>query len=206
MSEEEIFYHFAMNLDLKKGDVKDTAIHSGGSNYFGQKWNLAEKDNLIKSTEAMVLDMLKNSGLPDAITKLVEPMLLSAYKHNASMTAQLELLKEFIFEQHRAILNVNLPSRITCIYLFESDAEAFEAVKRWGWTGIERNFLTLKSINSVTHKADSNWLDCNTKTPDEIYKNYASKYWSGEKSSNFTEFEVLATGQFEIVESKVLKI
>jgi hypothetical protein len=100
---------------------------------------------------------------------------------------------EIEFEKLRRIVNKNLPSRLSCIYLAE---DSFE-----GRTMLKNMFLNKKLKFHITeveitvyiafHKADSKWVEHYEKTKDV---NAIINYWLGKDFNNSPEYEYLVEG------------
>lgn len=100
---------------------------------------------------------------------------------------------EIEFEKIRRIVNKNLPSRLSCIYLAENSFE--------GRTMLKNMFLNKKTKFLITeieiteyiafHKADSKWI-----VNYEITKDVTAviNYWLGKDFDNLPEYEYLVEG------------
>ena len=100
---------------------------------------------------------------------------------------------EIEFEKYRRIIDKNLPSRLSCIYLAEDNFD--------GRTMLKNMFLNKKTKFHIAeveitecitfHKADSKWVEQYEKTKD---RNAVINYWLGRDFNNSPEYEYLVEG------------
>jgi len=103
-------------------------------------------------------------------------------------------LRENVFEQVRSQYFTNLPSRKTCIWVFEPDALDY-----WK-TAIQGDKKLFKlELTGVIHKADQRHLVAEI-LPEKILRRHAFDYWTGADGKNPVEEELLFEGIATIVE------
>lgn len=103
-------------------------------------------------------------------------------------------LRENVFEQVRSQYFSNLPSRKTCIWVFERDALDY-------WDSVisgEKKLFKLQ-LTGVIHKADQRHLVTEI-LPENILRRYAFDYWTGSDGKNHDEEELLFEGIATVVE------
>lgn len=112
-----------------------------------------------------------------------------------------EILKEYVFEDVRQDHYSALPSRRSCMFLFERTVDAAHALETLG----RRKKLDDYSVLEIKldheegriHCADMTLLDCNDNLVED-YEEEAHRYWSGHHSdSGFVE--ILYEGPFQIL-------
>jgi len=100
--------------------------------------------------------------------------------------------KEALWERIRVEEAPNAPSRMGSMYLFESEADADEAMTSWfaTQTRIKLQVLALSPPVTTLFRADSNWLNHSKGEWEEA----ACQYWRGMMSSD-PKVELLAHGR-----------
>jgi hypothetical protein len=103
---------------------------------------------------------------------------------------------EIEFERIRRQINVDLPSRLMCIFLAEDNTDGRIMLQNMFFS--RRNFCIV-SVNISQgfrfHKADSRWIDIYEKTGDG---KAIENYWNGIKAGGEPQFEYLLDGQISL--------
>jgi len=95
--------------------------------------------------------------------------------------------KEKVFEEVRQKSFPMCPSRLKTIYVFDDYALVERALKEWFSKEPKMVYECRIMTGSITHRADTTWLNCSS----EQWVNCAYKYWSGEMSNDpFPEVRV----------------
>lgn len=99
---------------------------------------------------------------------------------------------EIEFEKVRRIIDKNLPSRLSCIFLAENDLDGRTMLKNMFLKKVKFVIAEVEINEYIAfHKADSKWIEHYEKTKD---KTAISNYWIGTDFDNFPEYEYLIEG------------
>jgi hypothetical protein len=116
-----------------------------------------------------------------------EPEIANA--QTAYSLSRIEDKKEKVFEGIRQISYPHLPSRLKTLYVFDDISLVERALNEW-FSAEEKSIHECRILtNSITHKADTTWLNCS----EPQWRTNAERYWNGEMSE--TPFpEILVHG------------
>lgn len=184
------FYHFTSWLpgNLILDFVYETNWEQ--SHYWGQKAQLfaaIERD----STFEQMATTIRN--LPFKV-----PDVEQTTQNAILQKRQLELTKEFQFEQVRQIEFPNKPSRMRCMFLLPSTVDPRAYLRGMGFQEAGKTILEIETADDANlHLATFSLLNCNTLPPDGQIEQ-ARQYWS-ESDTIPEETEVLFEGKFKIV-------
>lgn len=101
--------------------------------------------------------------------------------HNAQTLYSLARItdtKEALFEEIRRTRYPHRPPRLKSLYVFDDYALVHRALTEWFPTAKKIVYECRILVGAVTHKADTNWLNC---LPNQWTVN-AQRYWEGEMS------------------------
>jgi len=112
--------------------------------------------------------------------------------HNAQTPyslANIDNPKEKAFEIIRQKQYAMLPSRLKSLYVFDDYTLVERAINEW-FSNESKAIRECRLLTgSISHKADTSWLNC----MDHQWEEYAKNYWNG-KDSNTPFHEVLVHG------------
>lgn len=107
---------------------------------------------------------------------------------------------EIGIEKIRREINLNLPSRLVCLFLAEDNID--------GRVMLRNMFFNKKTFRIVSvrinfalriHKADSRWIEEYERTKDKVA---IENYWKGITLDNNPQYEYLLDGQIELLNSE----
>jgi len=210
------YYHLARWGDdkIQTGKIYTTPLNK--SEYWKRQFNLqANAVGMAKEFEDIQLPL-------DASTVHIKISEAEAQAH-ALHKAQRQLKKEQIFEQVRRKEFPLKPSRQTCMFLCESEAQIRECAIKFGFAmppyrifeleclSIEENLTegTLEATGMTQdvfeemrapnrHRGNPDFLVCNIYS-DMAIEDMARKYWRGENTNNEFLTEILFRGFFRIL-------
>ncbi|MFA7319108.1 MAG: hypothetical protein WC022_00715 [Parcubacteria group bacterium] len=91
-------------------------------------------------------------------------------------------------------------SRLKGLYLFESLETAKQAKVDWDMQGVIAEVI-LKNNEHIT-KVDAKWITENLPSLEE--SDWMMKYWSGQQYNEFPHWELIVSGELEIVDKKLI--
>jgi len=105
-------------------------------------------------------------------------------------------IRETIFEEVRSSYFPHLPSRKTCIWVFEK-----EAIEYW-WDSLEaqQKFILELQLTGSMHHADQKYLVNDTLDHDTL-RSLAFEYWTGTEGNKSIEEEILFEGVIDVKRS-----
>jgi hypothetical protein len=105
---------------------------------------------------------------------------------------------EIEFEKVRRQVNVNLPSRLICIFLAEDSIEGRVMLQNMFFNRKNFCIVSVEIVHALRfHRADSKWVDIYEKTGDKIA---IQNYWNGINSDSRPQFEYLLDGQIRLTD------
>jgi len=109
---------------------------------------------------------------------------------------QCMFIRETIFEEVRNSYFPHLPSRKTCIWVFEK-----EAVEYW-WKSLDaqQNLIFELQLTGSKHRADQKHLANDTLDHDTL-RSLAFQYWTGAEGNKSIEEEILFEGVIDVKRS-----
>ncbi|MBA7596195.1 hypothetical protein ES703_03164 [subsurface metagenome] len=112
----------------------------------------------------------------------------------------IELLKEYIFEEVRAVHFPSLPSRKKCMFLFDKSIDYEDYADKINFSLDKYALIEIEPIEnkSKSIRAKLSLLDCNGLPYDVIFEK-AKEYWKGTEEIN-TDTEILLEGNFIITD------
>lgn len=155
------------------------------SKAYGELGWLKFLDKIYAERDALVLD---DKNYKEQLLRQVNHY---SYKLNARYW-------ELIFESERKEIDINLPSRFSCIYLCDEDLKYWYE-KALSEMNVEKIPVYKMEATGHIHHADSQWLELDI-LPDNEIKDIARKYWSGETTEDGKLDEYLFWGDIKILE------
>lgn len=86
-----------------------------------------------------------------------------------------ELLKEYIFDEVRALEFPDLPSRRRCVFFLDAVHDPHEYINQLGWVA-PTTLYEATVVEGTLHRAKLSLLNCNTLSPPEL-REQARRYW-----------------------------
>ncbi|MNK04556.1 hypothetical protein D3C87_224250 [compost metagenome] len=103
-----------------------------------------------------------------------------------------QFINEMKLELVRLKVNPSAVSRLTGVYFFENESDAYTALDRWNIPGKKKYISQVNfSANNIT-RVDSEWITSYMRSTDE--QEWMVSYWSGEVQGVKPLTEVLASG------------
>ena len=186
---DEIYYHihsqsqFGQNLQV--GDTLE--IGQKFNNFYYEIYNIEHLEN-GKDANQHLVDMKKEENLE--LNNDTANLIFKTINDNAMIT------RELMFEEVRKELNINLPSRLKCLYVCKTKREIKNWINIFSRTN-KKDFQILKlKLTGDIFIGDASFIlrqniSLNRK------KEQAKMYWSGEKKDNINEYLFIGTAVVE---------
>jgi hypothetical protein len=145
--------------------------------------------------EFILLSCWHRNGLAIGIGQINTRWFTSTEINRINKIAELEVE----FEKMRRIVDINLPSRLACIFLAEDNFEGRVMLQNMFSNKINFKIVPVKiTVSNRLFKADSKWIGEYEKTGN---KQLIENYWHGEDFDNKPQYEFLLEGQIELKQS-----
>ena len=186
---DEIYYHIhsqsQLGQDLQVGDTLE--IGQKFNNFYYEIYNIEHLEN-GKDANQHLVDMKKEENLE--LNNDTANLIFKTINDNAMIT------RELMFEEVRKELNINLPSRLKCLYVCKTKREVKDWINIFSRTN-KKDFQILKlKLTGDIFIGDASFIlrqniSLNRK------KEQAKMYWSGEKKDNINEYLFIGTAVVE---------
>lgn len=186
---DEIYYHIhsqsQLGQNLQVGDTLE--IGQKFNNFYYEIYNIEHLEN-GKDANQHLVDMKKEENLE--LNNDTANLIFKTINDNAMIT------RELMFEEVRKELNINLPSRLKCLYVCKTKREIKDWINIFSRTN-KKDFQILKlKLTGDIFIGDASFIlrqniSLNRK------KEQAKMYWSGEKKDNINEYLFIGTAVVE---------
>ena len=157
------------------------------NNFYYEIYNIEHLEN-GKDANQHLVDMKKEENLE--LNNDTANLIFKTINDNAMIT------RELMFEEVRKELNINLPSRLKCLYVCKTKREIKDWINIFSRTN-KKDFQILKlKLTGDIFIGDASFIlrqniSLNRK------KEQAKMYWSGEKKDNINEYLFIGTAVVE---------
>ena len=186
---DEIYYHIhsqsQLGQNLQVGDTLE--IGQKFNNFYYEIYNIEHLEN-GKDANQHLIDMKKEENLE--LNNDTANLIFKTINDNAMIT------RELMFEEVRKELNINLPSRLKCLYVCKTKREIKDWINIFSRTN-KKDFQILKlKLTGDIFIGDASFIlrqniSLNRK------KEQAKMYWNGEKKDNINEYLFVGTAVVE---------
>lgn len=186
---DEIYYHIhsqsQLGQNLQVGDTLE--IGQEFNNFYYEIYNIEHLEN-GKDANQHLIDMKKEENLE--LNNDTANLIFKTINDNAMIT------RELMFEEVRKELNINLPSRLKCLYVCKTKREIKDWINIFSRTN-KKDFQILKlKLTGDIFIGDASFIlrqniSLNRK------KEQAKMYWSGKKKDNINEYLFIGTAVVE---------
>lgn len=186
---DEIYYHIhsqsQLGQNLQVGDTLE--IGQKFNNFYYEIYNIEHLEN-GKDANQHLIDMKKEENLE--LNNDTANLIFKTINDNAMIT------RELMFEEVRKELNINLPSRLKCLYVCKTKREIKDWINIFSRTN-KKDFQILKlKLTGDIFIGDASFIlrqniSLNRK------KEQAKMYWSGKKKDNINEYLFIGTAVVE---------
>lgn len=200
---EEVKEQIAFHCQRAATDGEDIPLWE-----VGQPYEIGEKNNLFfehYNQRGMYLWSLDGNRLPyvsflEQFVKIPSDKRTYNTDHILRLTAdalkrEVGKVRELAFEEVRQTHYLDLPSRQTCVWFAPTEESALYWDERI--TGSKRWLRC--HLKGKMHIANDEWFRGDTVPLNEI-RNYAYRYWRGDKGPESRQDELLFTGTVKVIE------
>lgn len=179
----EIFYHINTGKKLQIGDI--LVIGDEFNKFYYDIYNIEHLSNLKDANEYLI-EMKKNKSY--TFDKNIFDLIFQTVNDDAMIT------RELIFEEERKKINLDLPSRLKCLYVCKTNEEVRQWIDIFKRTN-KKDFQILKlNLNGKMFIGDASFIlrqniSLNKK------KIQARKYWNADKKDNINEYLFIGTAE-----------
>ena len=179
----EIYYHINTGNKLQIGDI--LVIGNEFNKFYYDIYNIEHLNNLKDANEYLI-EMKKNNSY--TLDKNIFDLIFQTVNDDAMIT------RELIFEEERKKINLDLPSRLKCLYVCKTNEEVRQWIDIFKRTN-KKDFQILKlNLNGKMFIGDASFIlrqniSLNKK------KIQARKYWNSDKKDNINEYLFIGTAE-----------